>query len=449
MGRISLPYLVQRNKVFYFRRVVPSDLRESLGYREFIWSLKTCSPLEACRQIPAALERSEQIIANGRGQGSLPTPSSPVYEPQQPAQLRGIADSPTPTIREAWEAYKQENAKGWRPATLQEYERTMQEFLSPDFIGDKSLGKLSRSDLIKYREALRCLPVQRTKHKHYRTLSVRQLLALRLPPSACLSDRTINERLILLGSFFGWCRHVQGWLTEDVTYKVQLKAPSSRERAIFTPDEIHKIFHSPEYLQCGHKHPYQFWIPLLGLYTGARISELCQLRLDDCVVVDGVQCLSIREGEEKTLKTEAACRLVPVHSDLLRLGFCDYVACVRRRGGRRLFPEISKEKHWGASASKWFTRYRRKVGIPDLDSMGREKVFHSFRKTVVTHLRQNRLADGAPIDVGVIQQIIGHERTLFGTTEIYTQDFPVTMCKGAVESLAFGLAIKKWEGGLG
>lgn len=441
MGRISLPYLVQRNRVFYFRRVVPSELRESLGYREFIWSLKTCSPVEACGLIPAALARSEQIIANAKGLGGSEAPAS-AYEPQLPVSWRDKNDRLTPTIREAWEAYRQENAKGWRPATLQEYERTIHEFLSPGFVGDKSLARLGRNDLIKYREILRCLPVQRTKHKHYRTLSVGQLLDLKLPRSACLSDRSINERLILLGSFFGWCRHVQGWLTDDVTYKVQLKAPSSRERAAFTEEDIGKLFGSPEYRDNLHRHPYQFWVPLLGLFTGARISELCQLQVADVIQVDGIACLSIREGDEKSLKTEAARRLVPLHSELLRLGFIDYVRSAADKGRKRIFPEISKEKHWGATASKWFTRYRRKVGVPDLDSMGREKVFHSFRKTVVTHLRQNRLADGTSVDVGVVQQIIGHERTLFGTTEIYTQDFPLIMCRDAIETLSFYLAVR-------
>ena len=146
------------------------------------------------------------------------------------------------------------------------------------------------------------------------------------------------------------------------------------------------------------------------------------------------------------MKTEAARRLVPLHSELLRLGFFDYVQDIAAKGKNRIFPEISKEKHWGTTASKWFTRYRRKVGVPDLDNLGRAKVFHSFRKTVVTQLRQNRMSNGAPIDIGIIQQVIGHERTLFGATEIYTQDFPLVMCRNAFESLEFNLDLDslKW-----
>lgn len=440
MGQISLPYLVQRNKVFYFRRIVPSDLRLVLGYREFVWSLKTRSVAEACSLIPIALERSERLIAEARGEGTTLAPGLPVTQP--PARPKAHVQVPSPTVGQAWAAYRAETSKGWRPATLEEYERTVQEFLSPEFVGDKPLSALTRNDLIRYRETLRSLPAQRTKHKLYRTMSVPQLVALKLPASECLSDRSINERLILLGSFLGWCRHVQGWLADDVTYKVQLKAPSSRERAIFTEEDLRRLFGSPEYRDNLHKHPYQFWIPLLGLFTGARISELCQLQVGDLVQVDGIACLSIREGEGRSLKTEAAQRLVPLHSELLRLGLCDYVRHVATIG-TRVFPEICKEKHWGTTASKWFTRYRRKVGIPDLDSMGREKVFHSFRKTVVTHLRQRHKDDGEIIDVGIIQQIIGHERTLFGSTEIYTQDFPIVMCRDAIEKLNFSEVIRE------
>ena len=38
---------------------------------------------------------------------------------------------------------------------------------------------------------------------------------------------------------------------------------------------------------------YRFWLPLLGLYTGARLSELCQLRLGDIREELGVWVISI------------------------------------------------------------------------------------------------------------------------------------------------------------
>lgn len=66
--------------------------------------------------------------------------------------------------------------------------------------------------------------------------------------------------------------------------------------------------------------PFKYWVPLLGLYTGARINELAQLFLVDFQAQGDVQVISINDdGEGKRLKTKASKRLVPIHPELVRL----------------------------------------------------------------------------------------------------------------------------------
>ena len=75
------------------------------------------------------------------------------------------------------------------------------------------------------------------------------------------------------------------------------------------------------------------WAALLGLYTGARASEVGQLLTVDVAAVDGVPAIRITDdGEDQKLKTEASNRVVPIHADLLALGFLDYVDSLRGRG---------------------------------------------------------------------------------------------------------------------
>ena len=75
---------------------------------------------------------------------------------------------------------------------------------------------------------------------------------------------------------------------------------------------LHAAYELPTKWEAGVDAAY--WMPLLGLFTGARISELCQLRTADVSMVDGVDVLRITdEGEGQGLKTEAGRRLVPVH----------------------------------------------------------------------------------------------------------------------------------------
>jgi hypothetical protein len=77
-----------------------------------------------------------------------------------------------------------------------------------------------------------------------------------------------------------------------------------------------------------------FWLPLLGLYTGARLNELAPLGAAD-VTTD------LAEG--RRLKTVGSRRSVPVHTELLRIGFTDFVDHVRKRNGAngRLFPLLT------------------------------------------------------------------------------------------------------------
>ncbi len=54
----TFPYLIYRNGVFYFRRVVPLNLRSILGKSEMVLSLKT-KDIKTARK--AALEMSETL----------------------------------------------------------------------------------------------------------------------------------------------------------------------------------------------------------------------------------------------------------------------------------------------------------------------------------------------------------------------------------------------------
>ena len=98
-------------------------------------------------------------------------------------------------------------------------------------------------------------------------------------------------------------------------------------------------------------------------------------------------CFAFIEDKKigRRLKTATAVRTVPIHPQLITLGWLQHVDAVRRRDGITawLFPEISPQVRGPLKAwTKWFSRYLRSVGITD-DS----KVFHSFRHTFKDALR--------------------------------------------------------------
>ena len=104
--------------------------------------------------------------------------------------------------------------------------------------------------------------------------------------------------------------------------------------------------------------------------------------------------ITIREDAEtgRTVKTENSVRAVPVHSELIRIGFLDFVENRRAVDGAsaRLFPQITKgpKGSFGETWSKWFGRYKRSLGISNENS-----VFHSFRHGFKDALRQAQVGE--------------------------------------------------------
>ena len=128
-----------------------------------------------------------------------------------------------------------------------------------------------------------------------------------------------------------------------------------------------------------------YWLPLLGLFTGARISELAQLGIDDLTHNEEAGwCLSIHEEQEdQSVKNQHSIRTVPVHPELFRLGLIDYRQAMKDAGAVRLWPAVvfSELNGAGGKISEWFGDFKEAKGF------GGELVFHSFRHTLETELR--------------------------------------------------------------
>lgn len=123
---------------------------------------------------------------------------------------------------------------------------------------------------------------------------------------------------------------------------------------------------------------WRFWLPLLGLWTGARSNEIGQLLVADVKKENGVDYLHvIYDTEDKRVKTAAGRRKVPVHNQLKALGFMDFVADRRKQQATgRLFPELQAGGHgyYSDTVSKFFSRYMEAINIKTDKTS-----FHSFQ----------------------------------------------------------------------
>jgi integrase len=165
-------------------------------------------------------------------------------------------------------------------------------------------------------------------------------------------------------------------------FKLPYKRPH-KPRVGFTPDNLNAIFQSPIYTQgylpLGGGRIACFWLPLLALFTGARLEELAQLRVSDVKVAPGLGhylVISDLANPSAQLKNAHSRRHIPLHAVLIACGFLRHVA---ERESGFLFPDLRLNARGKRSGyfSHWFSGYlRKKVGIHDT-----RKVFHSFRHT--------------------------------------------------------------------
>lgn len=220
-----------------------------------------------------------------------------------------------------------------------------------------------------------------------------------------------------------------------------------------TPDELKALFESEDYKNNAFKKPSQFWMPLLGLYTGARIAELAGLELDKIQTFFGCPCyfLSHPEGENKGGKNEFAPRWVPVHPALIAAGFSEYVELLRAEGHTRLFPCMGKAARdgYGKQATTDFIQYRRKCGVGAEAGEGRSaQAFHSFRATLVSQMVERR------IDGDTRRALVGHvSNEVFGLDDkqdvhdaVYDQSsVQIKRLDKALARVSFGLAHAKFE----
>ncbi len=228
-----------------------------------------------------------------------------------------------------------------------------------------------------------------------------------------LSVKTQNDYIQTLSSVFMWAKQKK-FIEENPFDEVEMPAQDIRAKQgdkylPFSITQLQAIFNIPVYRGCknnrsGRLKPGEkifrdayFWVPLLGLYTGARLNEICQLVLDDICIKEEIHIININDTDGKKVKTIAGIRNVPIHPVLLKLGFLEYVEQQRKdkyNKLKRLFPELklNSRNEYSAGMSKWFNRTLDKVNEtiqnPD-DKLQEKHVFHSFRHTFRTELRNH------------------------------------------------------------
>lgn len=291
-----------------------------------------------------------------------------------------------------------ERNESWSDATRANYRSYVQQFI--DVVGnDKLTTDLTADHFTEFDDIVRNLP---KNWKAIQTKTKKTLRALAKEPKAKgdgTSAKTLKEKATTISQFFEFLEGQGYWhgrYGKKLFQGVKPTKASKKHRHSFTNTELAELFTGAGLatLQSA-KFALYVWGSVLLLYTGARSSEISQLRREDVIKdPDGTWYLRISasddddEDDGKRLKTDASSRSVPLHPGVMALGFEDFLA--NFQPSEPLFPEAMRHKQKvSRELGDWFNQKL----LPAAGLKAAGAVLHSLRHTVIERFKGDASVD--------------------------------------------------------
>ncbi len=349
----------------------------------------------------------------------------PVVMPRAPLSAE-VAANPTlsgsgPTLQYVFDKWAEDKLQTDPEAqrTVGDYSATIRRF--QELHGDMPVSAINRALIGEFRISLGKIPV---KGAGIRDLPAPEAIARGeaegLPTASLL---TIRKQLKVLSAVLNFAvQRLEAMQEEPVTASGILKTINKAaqrvetrtgEDKVFARSELRRIFSSPLF-KGTYKPPRAdygealYWLPLLMAYTGARREEVAQLLVGDVGQCPdtGIWFVDFKPGQGKTVKTSSSRRRIPLHDDLLELGFIKYVQGLSALG--RVFPKLTAltSNGYGYAVGVAWSKYLMKVVKLDTEA----DPSHGFRHTFKTICRE------VHIETAVADWITGHASTNVGAT---------------------------------
>lgn len=219
-----------------------------------------------------------------------------------------------------------------------------------------------------------------------------------------ITPQTIDQRISALSSFFSWIKKNTDYPFDNPFFNIKLLNRRTRKKhtdpyVAFSTEELNLIFKEENYKLYHKGNLALYFAPILGLYSGMRVTEACQLLIEDIETREGVLIFNVTsmnddEEHKKTLKNENAKRPIPIHAKIVELRFLEYIEALKKMGHKTLFPQQP------STISKYFNEYIAKIGVKKRRT---DKGFHSLRKNVNICMMKNK------VEKAYRCQIVGHD----------------------------------------
>ncbi len=250
---------------------------------------------------------------------------------------------------------------------LAQYERVLRTFAW--ITGDKPLGDYNHTDVAKYKNGLMRMPREFRPAKDFERPFAEVVAGLKVGRHNARSLNTVKRDLSYMSTAYDLLAEDQ-WAPKIPNTKAldflktklpkQNKVTEETERPVWTREHMKCLFSSPIWIGGGghlHRldqaggsdvwHDAAYWLPILLYYTHASLNEIAGLRADEIFLDDPVPNLKIDDNDLRAedgvpggTKNAHRRRRIPVHGEILRLGFANYVKAIRAEGQAALFPEL-------------------------------------------------------------------------------------------------------------
>ena len=308
---------------------------------------------------------------------------------------------------------------GFSPKSTREIGSTIDDFI--EIVGDIQISQVIPKDAREFKRIIALLPKHRHQSPRYSNLNIKQILELKNVEGQ--KPKNINKLIYRVRIFFRWLRNnYREYVPQNYFEGLSVQSKKvTRPREGFSNEELNQIFDPAKYLGYTIRNLKRrtkltsFFVPLIGLHTGMRLEEICQLRLKDISTAGNYDVFKVVISEDTKLKNIQSERIIPIHENLKKLGFLNYCKYLRKLKYERVFYDLEKNRDgYGRNMGRFFMDYLKKLEIYQFQT----KVFHSLRHTFITNLLQNGVREE------VVNGLDGHAQKTMSTTVYFKGGFP-------------------------
>ncbi|WP_339713459.1 site-specific integrase [uncultured Sneathiella sp.] len=327
----------------------------------------------------------------------------------------------------------------WKGQTVNQNRTTFVRFI--EVAGDKPVSEYQKSDISKFINLMRKIPNDWGRSIKSRDLTILQIVKNNEGKNQdTLALNTLKRHHRALSKFFSHLLNegVYEGSNPASGYKFERDSSKRNKRQEWSVANLEILFASPNWQGSksrSHRSKAgsvitkdeKYWLPLLALYHGNRLEEFAQLRKSDIQSEADVPFFHIHGAGGRQIKNAQSERRVPIHPTMVKLGFLDYVDRVVTEPEKSIFPALrpgGADTKYGFAFSKWFSRYRRKIGVFE-----KGVDYHSFRHGFITQLLNKGVSKE------LVEALVGHDSGQSMTTSVYHKGFSLEILAEAIAKL--------------